>query len=199
MKRLRLIGLTGLIIIPMIFLLWLVTTEGGLHWSYQQARPHLPAGLSITQMSGRLIGPLTLQSVKYEHQGQNVIATQVTLDWNPWGLFQAEIDFSELQIQSLDIAVPVDDEASDPKTHSIQMPQITFPLGLRLDNAEINAISIKRGDTRYRFDLIRANVRISDDGLEIENLEIDSESLNLSLQGSLKPTGQYPHDIKLDW
>ena len=116
MKRLLLIGLTGLIIIPMIFLFWLVTTESGLHWSYEQTRRHLPELLSVTKLSGRLIGPLTLQSLKYEHQGQTVIATLVRLDWNPRGLFQAEFDISNLQIQSLDIAVPVDDEAPDPET-----------------------------------------------------------------------------------
>ncbi len=84
--------------------------------------------------------PITLpQGVTATVEGQTIIARQVIIDWNPWGLMQDNIDFSKLQVASLDIAL-TENAVADEQPFSL--PQISLPLGLRINNAEINAISI---------------------------------------------------------
>ena len=116
MKRPLLFGLIALIVLPMILLIWMVTTQSGMLWSFRQAQPNLPESLAITGLSGRLIGPLTFEEISYEDQGRNLNARQITLDWNPWSLLQAEINISNLQVRALDIVIPAMAEASRPYT-----------------------------------------------------------------------------------
>ena len=199
MKRPLLFGLIALIVLPMILLIWMVTTQSGMRWSFRQAQPNLPESLAITGLSGRLIGPLTFEEISYEDQGRNLNARQITLDWNPWSLLQAEINISNLQVRALDIVIPAVAEVNDSETRPISLPHIALPLGIRLHEAEINAIGITRGSEIYQLDQVRASAVVQEQGLVIENLVIDSEKLNISLAGNLKPVKHYPHDIKLRW
>ena len=199
MKRRFIIGLMAMIVVTTTFLFWLITTESGLDWSYQQVRPHLPQTLSVSGLSGRLVGPLAVQEIKYQHQGQILNARQVRLSWNPWRLLQAEIDVSDLHIQSLDIVIAEGTGTDDTDDQPISLPQIKLPLGLRLTNAEISSISISRGSDNYKIDQIKADAVAHTDGLVVKSLDIDSEKLSLSLQGSLNPVADYPHEIKLWW
>ncbi len=199
MKRRLLYGLAILIMLPLAGLTWLLNSESGMRWSYQQALPHLPGSLSVSGLSGTLAGPLTAQAIRYQDQGQILEARQVALNWNPWGLLRAEIDISDLQIQSLNIVIPVDASASETDDQSISLPQIELPLGVGLNRAVINAISITRGADSYQLEQIRASAAARADGFVIENLEIDSEKLKLSLQGRLHPVADYAHEFRLRW
>jgi len=198
-KRRLLYGLTALIILPALGLAWLVNSESGMRWSYQQALPHLPDSLTVTGLSGTLAGPLTAQTIRYRDEVQILNASQVTLNWNPWGLLQAEFDISDLQIQSLDIVILDNTDVNDPDDQPISLPQITLPVGISLDNAVINAIDIRRGADTYQLHQIRASVTAQADRLEIKQLDIDSEKFKLSLRGRLHPVADYAHDIKLRW
>ncbi|MCP4984470.1 MAG: hypothetical protein GY935_28700 [Gammaproteobacteria bacterium] len=199
MKRTRLIGLAILIVVPSSLIAWMLNTESGLHWSYQQALPHLPDSVSVTGVSGSLSGQLTLQSIEYEHQGQIVTANQVSLNWDPWGLLRAQVKISQLKIGSLQIVLPVAEDDTQVKFGPGSLPQVILPLGLQLNGAEINAIGITRGSDSYQLDQIRISANLGKDGLNLAYLDIDSENLNASLQGNLKPGGNYPHDLKIGW
>ncbi len=143
MKRRLAIGLMLLAVLISAFMFWLLASESGLRWSYQQALQYLPETLSVTGPSGRLIGPLGLQAIRFENKAQTIEARQVILDWNPWGLLQDNIDFSQLQVASLDIALTENTVAEE---QPFSMPHVSLPLGLRIHNAEINAISIHHGN-----------------------------------------------------
>ena len=199
MKRPLLYGLIALIVLPMILLTWMVTTQSGMRWSFRQAQPHLPESLAITGLSGRLIGPLSFEQISYEDQGQNLNARQITLDWNPWSLWQAEINISNLQVLALDIVIPAVAEANETESQPVSLPQIALPLVVRLHKVEINAVGITRGSEIYKLDQVRASAVVQEEGLVIENLVIDSEKLNINLAGSLKLVNHYPHDIKMRW
>jgi len=198
-KRRLLYGLAALIMLPTLFLIWLVNSESGMRWSYQQALPHLPDTLIVTGLSGTLAGPITAQAIRYQNQGQILDARQVTLNWNPWDLLRANIAISELQIQSLEIVIPENTGDSDADDPPVSLPQIELPLGMSLSQAVINSISITRGADSYQLEQIRASAAAQMDGFIIENLEIDSEKLKLNLQGRLYPVDDYAHDVKLRW
>ena len=199
MKRRFLYGLAGLIMLPVLGLAWLFNSESGMRWSYQQALPYLPDSMTITGLSGTLAGPLSAQVVSYQDQGQKLDASQVTLNWDPWDLLWADIDISDLRIKALNIVVLEDNAASDSDDQSVSLPQIELPLSMSLNRAIIDAISITRGTDSYRIEQIRANVAARADGLVVENIEIDSEKLKLSLQGRLRPIADYAHEFKLRW
>ena len=199
MKRRLLYGLTAFIMLAVLGLTWLLNSESGMRWVYQQALPHLPDSLSVTGLSGTLTGPLTAEVIRYQDQGQTLDASQVMLNWNPWSLLRANIDISELQVQALDIVLPADTGANGTEDKPVPLPQIELPLGVSLSRAEINAISVTRGGDSYQIEQIRASVALQADEFVLEDLEIDSDQLKLSLQGRLYPVADYAHEFKLRW
>jgi translocation and assembly module TamB len=198
-KRRLLYGLMVLLLLPVTGLAWLMNSESGMRWSYQQALPHLPDSLTLTGLSGTLAGPLTAHRIRYQDRSQILDASHVTLNWNPWGLLKADFDISDLQIQALDIDILDNTDVNEPDDQPISLPQITLPLGISLDSAVINAIDIRRDADSYQLRQIRASATARADRLEIKQLDIDSEKLKLSLQGRLHPVADYAHDIKLRW
>ena len=190
------IGLTLITLMVISFVFWLISTESGLQWGYRQAQSHLPATLSVSGMSGRLIGPLTVEEIRYDHQGSEVIARQISLDWNPRELWQSRIDVSNIDIQSLDITLP---ESADGNQSTPSLPHVELPLGVQLTRTSINQINFSRGTQHYKIDKIEASARLLSNGLEIDTFNIDSEKLDLSLQGSLLPQSKYAHDLEIKW
>lgn len=190
------IGLTLITLIALSFAFWLISTESGLQWSYRQTQSHLPDVLSVSGISGRIIGPLTIEEIRYDHQGSEVVARQIILDWNPRNLWLNRIHLSTLDIQSLDITLP---ENSDVGLQTPALPHIDLPLGVQLTDASINKISFSRGGQQYKIDKIEASAKLLSNRLSIEKFNIDSEKLDLSLQGSLLPQGRYAHDFETTW
>ncbi len=185
--------------LPVLGLAWLLYSESGMRWGYQQILPHLPGSLTVTGLSGTLAGPLTAQVIRYQDQGQTMDARQVMLNWNPWSLLRSNVDISELQIHSMDIVLPEDTDTSTADDQPLSLPQYDLPMGVTLEGAVIDAISITSGTDSYRIEQIRAGAIIGVDGLVIQSFEIDSEKLQLSLQGRLHPIADYAHDFKLSW
>ena len=196
MKRRLVIGLAVFVVSAIAFIFWLLVSESGLRWGYQQVLPFLPKTLSISAPSGRLIGPLHLHTVEYDNKGQTIKAQGIILDWNPWGLLQDNISFSHLQVASLDIVLA---ERTAVNEQAGSLPDITLPVGLSFKNATINAISIHQGDDKYLIQQINADASLQSRGLTIKNLDLTSEKLSLNLQGTLNPKINYPHDLKLQW
>lgn len=198
MKYRIFIGLVLLIAASFSVSFWLVGTESGLRWGYQKALPHLPNSLSITGLSGRIIGPITVKEVKYEDLSQVVNARQISLSWNPWALLQARVDILDLQIGSLDILM-LENNDSGPASQPPSPPSISLPFGLRLGTAKINDINIKRANDLYKINQISATATLQTGGLVIKQLKVNSESLNIDLTGKIKPVANYPHNIDLSW
>lgn len=196
MIRRIILSLTLIVSVVTLLFIWLISTESGLQWGYQQVQSRIPASLSISGIAGRIIGPLTFEEIRYDHQGQALIARQISLEWKPQDLWRTRISVSDLDIQSLDITIA---ENTDTNQQAISLPHIELPFAIKLNKAEINAIKITRGIDHYTIDQIEASAGLLGDGLKIDKLDIDSEKLGLNLQGTLHPQGTYSHDLKLQW
>lgn len=199
MKRSLLIGFALLIALVLSVLTWLFASESGLLWAYHQAHSRLPGTLTVDDISGRLSGSVRLDGIRYEDRDQAFKARQVTVNWDPWALVKAEIDVSSLQVNALEVSLPgsVDDpDAAEPDATD---PVIHLPLALKLSNAQIDGLIINRGDATYRLEKIGVNARMDADRLEIAGLDIKSPELEFGLQGDLKTSANYPHEIELSW
>ncbi|MDH3389146.1 MAG: translocation/assembly module TamB domain-containing protein, partial [Gammaproteobacteria bacterium] len=199
MRRAILVALALLILVPAIFLAWLMNTEGGLRWAYRSLLPSLPAELRVAELSGVLGGPLILKEVSYQDQGQAVSAGQVELDWNPWALLRAEIDVTSLRIHSVEVVISDSPTAADAAPTRNGLPAVVLPLALGIDNASIDDIEIRRGENSYRLNKVRLELRAASNKIDIGALDIDTESIDASVSGEIRPDGDYPHDLRFSW
>ena len=199
MKRSLLIGFALLIALVLGVLTWLFASESGLLWAYRQAESRLPGTLTVDNISGKLSASVRLEGIRYVDRGQTFKARQVTVSWVPWALIKAEIDVSSLQVVALEVSLPESTDESGSPEAGTTVPVIQLPLAMKLSNAQIDGLDINRGDATYRLEQIRVNARMGADRLEIAGLDIKSPDLELGLQGGLKTSRNYPHNIELSW
>jgi len=120
--------LLWLLLIPVLMFGWLITTSDGLRWAYTQAEFYLPGVITINQLDGSLIGPITISNLDYAQDGNRYKAAQLILDWKPLSLLSARIDISQLAIQSLHISLASSEEpVAQTDEQPLQLPDCHLP------------------------------------------------------------------------
>ncbi len=203
MIRRLLIGLAILLLLPLLVASWLVASESGLHWAFDTARPRIAAELEVTGLSGRILGPLRVESLRYRDASIAVSTASVDLRWNLWALLGGRLDVEAVEIDALAIEMPATEAAAEVTAEAVALPAalpaIELPLRLRVDGLAIDGIDIRQGDTRVHVDSLRLAGGWSARGIDIERLEVDAGDHGAQLAGRLDPTGNYSHDLKLAW
>jgi len=198
-KRLLLISCALLVAILLGFLTWVFATESGLHWAYGEARSRLPGTLSVNAISGRLSGLVKLEGLRYEDQVQTTKIGQIAMNWDPWALLKAEIDVTSLKVQALEVSLAESTGAAEPGKSDVPGSKPEIPVSLTISNAQIDGVTITRGDATYRLEQIVLSARLDSAGLEIGGLKVKSPEMGLSLKGRVEMVENYPHDVEIAW
>lgn len=187
----------GLLILPVILLLWLATTESGLQWGYQQARTYLPAGLSFQKLQGRLTGPITLTQLAYEQDGTHATAEQIIFNWHPLSLFTGSVDIGQLHIHTLNITLPETLKTTDQAP--LQLPAIQLPWRTVVTNLQIDNFSFSQGEQQITLQKVGLQATTLLNKIDIKSLSVASHDLNLEINGALWASRQYRHDLQIKW
>jgi translocation and assembly module TamB len=198
MKRLfSLIAVLFLVIL--MPLLWLTVTESGLHWSLKLAKPYLPEQLTMNEVNGKLIGPITIKGIEYQQDGTHINADQIILDWKPAALLTASINISVLNIQSLKVVLPQSATDESARSKDLILPDIHLPWQVILKDAEINDLSIYQNDQNYAVKQIRLSATTHFSQVDLDKLSINADNFNLNVKGELNASRNYKHDLEIDW
>ena len=178
---------------------WLMKTESGLRWAWRMAAPWLPNGLEVAEISGSLAGPIQLEGLSFADGSLAFATERADLDWNPWALAALTLEVNSLRADSLRIVLP--SAAPDPATESLPViaPEIKLPFGLRLEDVDIQAIDITRGDSAWPLERLRANLYLDGDRFEIGGLQLESDFLDASLHGQVGTGDAWAHQIDFEW
>ena len=155
---------------------WLCFTESGLQWVYRQSLEQLPGELTISEVSGKLVGPLKLSDFRYRHGSQKVNLRQARFDWNLWALLNGELEIREIYIEGLQIQLPQTETNVFESPTATAFPEIALPIAIDLQQLEIADMRIIQGDETVLLD-----------------------QLQLSLSGMVKASPQLPHEFNLNW
>jgi translocation and assembly module TamB len=187
------LGLLLLAVIPA--LLWLGTTESGLHWAYRQAVSYVPGTISIGKLEGRLFGTLTLDDVHYEFDNNKIAAKQISLEWSASSLLFARLNISHLHVQALKLTLPASAKTDQP----LSLPDIDLPLQISLKDTVIDGFDIEQPDSRFELKQIRLSASTLLDQIKIKSLNVVAANYELNLKGKLTPTGNYKHTLEIEW
>ncbi|MFW2373716.1 MAG: translocation/assembly module TamB domain-containing protein [Gammaproteobacteria bacterium] len=199
MKRLIYRLIAVLLLIPVILLTWLTTTESGLLWAYQRALPYLPAELIMSRPEGKLIGPITVKDIEYQHKDAFITADRIIVDWRPLSLLTTSISLSRLHIQSLKIVLPSTDKPDPALKQDLTLPEIHLPWRVVLQDAKITDFRLSQGQQSYGLKQIKLDASSHFSQISIQQLEISDHRFSLSIKGDLKPSHNYPHDLDIRW
>jgi autotransporter translocation and assembly factor TamB len=198
-KRGLLIALVLSIGMPLLFLGWLLKTEGGLQWTYRSALPSIPGKLEMQSLSGTLADGVVVNEILFEQQDTVLRAQRIELEWNPWALLKARFEVDSLRIEALQITLPAAAEDTTAAASPTELPVLDFPLALQLDNIQIDDIDIDRDGSQYHLSRARLSASADEDGIEIESFSIATDTLEVSINGTVNPRANYPHDLAFTW
>ncbi len=176
-----------------------VSTETGLKGLLTLAGRVLPGQLSYGQVSGRLLGPLRVEQLRYEDGPLKVALASVELDWRPVDLRDGTLNLVRLRFSGLEVQLPPGDSApSSPEP--LVLPDIHLPLAVTIADLRGHAIRIRpAGAEPIQIDAIHLKARTEADGISIETLEVRAPQGEVHLSGRLNPTGGYPLQVRLNW
>ncbi len=193
--KILLIAICLLLLVTVPALLWLGTTESGLHWAYRQAASYLPGKLSVGKLEGRLFGTLTLDDVDYEFDNNKITAKHISLEWSASSLLFARLDINRMHVQTLKLTLPASAKTDQP----LSLPDIHLPLQLSLNDMVVNGFDIEQPDSGFTLKQIRLDASSRFNTVHIKSLNVLAENYQIKLQGTLTPAGNYKHALEIEW
>lgn len=181
-----------LLLLPMLFCGWLLTTSNGLHWLLTRAA--LADALEIDTLEGNLLGSLHLTGVRYHDDKIKITLDEAMLSWHPAALWRKELLVEMLYLKHLRIELPPSDDAP------LELPDIHLPITVQLDDMQVNDLEIIRPEQpAIRINNASLRATANRGGVIVQYLDISSDIAQLSLKGSLHPYGDYWHNLELQW
>jgi translocation and assembly module TamB len=195
-----------LISLPLLLLLILllaagfaVSTETGLRGLLALAERVLPGRLSYDQAAGRLLGPLRIDGLRYEDGPLRLTLARGDLDWEPIDLLDGTLNIVSLRLDHLELRLPPGEDGA-PSVEPPTLPDIQLPLALDVADLQAHAIRIlPAGAEPIQVDAVNLKIHTEADGMNIEILEAWAPLGEIRLSGRLKPTGDYPLQVRLAW
>ena len=198
-RRRLIIAVLLLLLLPAVLLSWLTLTENGLRWAWHQAEAFIPGEITLNTLSGKLIGPITLDGIEYRQDGTLIKAERILIDWQPTALLAASVNISRVHIQALEISLPETEATEQPTTQPLILPEISLPWHTLLRNADIDGLRISRQGQSFDLEHIRLDATTLFSKVDIEQLHIKGDTFSLDIKGELRPARSYRHDLSIDW
>ncbi len=166
---------------------WLLASEGGLQLAARLAVAASGGQLEIEGVSGRLLGPLTVERAAWKAPDLAVAVVQARLDWEPAALFERRLAVTALSAAR----VAVDSTSSDEPL--VPPDDLRLPVAVDLEKVRISEIAY--GDVDTVSDL---RLRLSSDGRQHRIDDIEFHVGRAALTGALALDGLAPMPLRLD-
>jgi translocation and assembly module TamB len=173
----------------------LLYSATALQWAFARVQGHLPAGLTVEHVEGRLAGPLTLAGLRYESDSVLVRADSVALRWRPGRLFDGVLDVDTLTIRGLDITT-----REGVQQHPGTAPDVTLPFPIKLRRLEAATVVLRRpGYEPMTVTALDLSASARQGTVTLSSLHLASPQLTLAAGGKLPLNPRDPVHLNLDW
>lgn len=185
-------GLTGM---------WVVGSESGARWAFEQLGTFLPGELETRRLRGPIRGPLVVDDLSYRTEAFHLTARRVELHWSLRRLLQRRLDIHRLLAD--DVAVVLLPGPAEPaRPDSVPpLPDVDLPLNVFIREGVFRNVAFTQRGARVpiRASEIRLDHISFRDTLGIDRLTMKSDRLDLELRGSAYTHGVYPVDLRMRW
>lgn len=114
---------------------WLLGSESGLQASLRWLVPLAPGELRIDGATGRWLGPLRIEQLRWAEGEKQVLADRLELDWQPAALLQGALQVAQLHAGHLQVDWPASPTPT-PAPENLRLPLAVSLASLRVDTLE---------------------------------------------------------------
>ena len=144
-------------------------------------------GLEVDNFSGRLGGQWQATELRWTQGETRIQVLGPRLQWTPACLLRSTLCIDKLEAERIDMAFAPSAEQAD--SGPLQLPALHLPLGIEL--GEVRVGQVRLGGSDLLGDLQLA-AHWAGEGLRIDSLHLRRDDLQLDLQGTLQPEGDWP-------
>ena len=208
MKRILLTGLL-LVVLTIAAASWLLASESGLRWIYQQIESNLGDTLQVRQVSGSVIEGVELQGINFNDAGLTLTSDRLFLEIDLWALLSPKIHITQAEIEQLEIHLLKTEEPANVSPDSITLPVLVLPLAVQLDQLLVDQIRLTQGGNLYTLQQLQLQIETLGSQIIIDKLDtrlvdiaIDTEhhyDVDINIAGNIEIAGNYAHDLQMDW
>ncbi len=196
-------ALAGLILLLLGSLAAVISTSAGSRWALGQAGAlAADAGpqIAIGGQSGTLLRGLQLQNVSLQLDSNRVRVQALELRWNPFSLLSGTLVLDELRVQGLEVewASAAPNQAL-PALSQLLEANLPLPLALRLDSLRLEQAQLTLDGTRWQILRAALNARLDGTDLALDELHLQTPTLQVSGALQAELTGSVPLRGTLDW
>lgn len=195
-------------IVPLFLVLALIagigfvmTTHTGLVWLVSLADRFAPGNIEYDRLEGRLIGPLALEDFRYRDQAMALQIAAAEFDWEPSALLSATLRINRLKVDGVEVHLPEAAPPPEEPTEPFTLTDIRLPLQVDLQDIAVTDVRIypATAEQPVIIDKVLLKAETENQTVMLETLQIRMPEGELQADGRLKPVGDYPLTLNLDW
>ena len=175
MRRLT-IALASFLLLLSLGSFALIASETGLQALAALAKRLSGERLQMSEVSGRLLGPIDIGTLRWHGQTERIELTQVHLDWHAPALWQKHAQIDALRIKHVRLEIPASEQSST-------LPSsLALPVTVNLEKLQISTL-----DYNDQGQLRDISARLRSDGQQhqISELSFSTADIKLSAQGEI--------------
>lgn len=188
-----------LLLLAVIAIFFVSSTEKGLTILWQQASKFLPNAITIETVEGRLIGPIIINGFNYQNESIKIAFDRARLSWDPSYLMSLTLQVDAAEIDNLKISQIGQKIDND---EPISLPdEIKLPLKIVVEQFRVNQFEFRNLAGTEPFLLEYATLVGVFDNDQFLISELNIEGSKLSVTGNLQtiPHSDYASQGELHW
>ncbi|AND71275.1 hypothetical protein ATSB10_38210 [Dyella thiooxydans] len=176
-------GLLAVVLAIALALGWLLGTGSGLRFAIARASAATGGALSVARAEGRLLGPLTVQRLRYrDKQGLDVQVARARLDLSLAALLRKRLHVLELDADGIALALP----PPSPRPAAGSGFDLQPPLDVQVDRLHTGQLRITRqGQSIFAADRIDLAGRWTGRGIALRQFDLAGPDGEVHLSGEL--------------
>ncbi|HEY0180895.1 MAG TPA: translocation/assembly module TamB domain-containing protein [Dokdonella sp.] len=176
------------------FAAWLLDSDAGARFALARAIGAMDGKLAVGASSGRLLGPLTLEQVRYVDAalGVDVKIARVTLDLKPLELLSRRLHVTSLEIGDLDVALTTLPPKPEPPASASSF-SLAAPIDVAIDRLALRKAALAQdGQPLFALDSLDFAGAWTQGGAVIRQLALRAPDGSVDLGGTVSAQAGYP-------
>ncbi len=189
-RLLKWLGLGLLSVLLLIAMLagWLLGSESGARFALARAIGATDGKLSVERSHGRLVGPLTLEGVRWNDAQGGVDAriAKLRIDLKPLPLLALRVQVTALDVDDVEVALSTRPPEATPAPAPVSPPSLAAPIDITLDRLSVRHARIARdGQPVFALDQLDLGAQWTRQQATIRSLALRAPDGQLDLHATL--------------
>lgn len=189
-----------LVLVPVLFLAWLLFTQQGLNWVWSELQPRLPVEVKVARMEGTLWRGVEVRQLAVtapvEMGFETISASELSLRWQPLALLVGRVDVDSFRVEQLRVVLPAQSEdpgSSEPPS----LPVLELPVNLVIKRLQLRGTEVLLGTETLRVPDVQLQAGWAGTRLVLGKVKLRFDDIDYALNARLNFAQQLDYNLNI--